>query len=111
MRWWLHSRGRANGAAGDGTLTTESPGNEPPDVFVYDPAQPVPSAGGHSCCDPGYAPMGPADQVAVEVLHGVLVYTSAPLAQPMVVAGRDQPRRSMMVALAMPAPSHIVWRP
>ena len=88
VRWWLHSRGRANGAAGDGTLTTESPGNEPPDVFVYDPAQPVPSAGGHSCCDPGYAPMGPADQVAVEVLHGVLVYTSAPLAQPMVVAGR-----------------------
>ena len=88
VRWWLHSRGRANGAAGDGTLTTEAPGNEPPDVFVYDPAQPVPSAGGHSCCDPGYAPMGPADQVAVEVLHDVLVYTSAPLARPMVVAGR-----------------------
>lgn len=88
VRWWLHSRGRANGAAGDGTLTTEAQGNEPPDVFVYDPAQPVPSAGGHSCCDPGYAPMGPADQVAVEVLHDVLVYTSAPLAQPMVVAGR-----------------------
>jgi putative CocE/NonD family hydrolase len=88
VRWWLHSRGRANGAAGDGTLTTEAPGDEPPDVFVYDPAQPVPSAGGHSCCDPGYAPMGPADQVAVEVLHGVLVYTSAPLARPMVVAGR-----------------------
>jgi putative CocE/NonD family hydrolase len=88
VRWWLHSRGRANGAAGDGTLTTEAPGDEPPDVFVYDPAQPVPSAGGHSCCDPGYAPMGPADQVAVEVLHGVLVYTSAALARPMVVAGQ-----------------------
>jgi putative CocE/NonD family hydrolase len=88
VRWWLHSRGRANGASGDGTLSTEAPADEPPDVFVYDPAQPVPSAGGHSCCDPGYAPMGPADQLAVEVLHGVLVYTSPPLARPMVVAGR-----------------------
>jgi putative CocE/NonD family hydrolase len=87
LRWWLHSRGRANGAAGDGTLTIEAPGNEPPDVFVYDPAQPVPSAGGHSCCNPAYAPMGPADQVTVEVLHDVLVYTSAPLARPLVVAG------------------------
>jgi uncharacterized protein len=87
VRWWLHSRGRANGAAGQGTLSTQAPGEEPPDVFVYDPAQPVPSAGGHSCCDPGYAPMGPADQVAVEVLHDVLVYTSPPLERPMVVAG------------------------
>jgi putative CocE/NonD family hydrolase len=87
-RWWLHGGGRANGAAGDGTLSTEPPGEEPPDVFVYDPAQPVPSAGGHSCCDPGYAPMGPADQVAVEANRGVLVYTSPPLERPMVVAGR-----------------------
>ena len=88
VRWWLHSRGRANSAGGDGTLTTEPPGDEPPDVFVYDPARPVPSVGGHSCCDPGYAPMGPADQAANEVLHDVLVYTSPPLARPTVIAGR-----------------------
>jgi predicted acyl esterase len=31
--------------------------------------------------------MGPADQLAVEVLHSVLVYTSPPLERPMVVAG------------------------
>jgi putative CocE/NonD family hydrolase len=88
VRWWLHSRGRANTMAGDGTLSNLEPGDEPPDVFVYDPAQPVPSAGGHSCCDPGYAPMGSADQVAVEVLQGVLVYTSAPLTRPLVLAGQ-----------------------
>jgi putative CocE/NonD family hydrolase len=87
VRWWLHSRGRANAMAGDGTLSTEPPGAEPPDVFVYDPAVPVPSAGGHSCCDPAYAPMGPADQAPVEALQGVLVYTSDQLSRPLVAAG------------------------
>ena len=55
--------------------------------FVYDPASPVPSAGGHSCCFPTAAPMGPADQLPVEVLPGVLVYTSEPLTRDLLVAG------------------------
>ncbi len=85
--FFLHSRGRANAAGGDGSLSRSEPGPEPPDVFAYDPAQPVPSAGGHSCCWPDVAPMGPADQAAVEALRGVLVYTSPPLAEDLVVAG------------------------
>jgi putative CocE/NonD family hydrolase len=85
--FFLHSRGRANAAGGDGTLSRSEPGPEPPDVFLHDPAHPVPSAGGHSCCWPDVAPMGPADQGAVEALRGVLVYTSPPLAEDLVVAG------------------------
>ena len=57
--WYLHSDGRANSAYGDGTLSTEPPGDEPPDVFVYDPLVPASSAGGHSCCDEALTPMGP----------------------------------------------------
>jgi putative CocE/NonD family hydrolase len=77
--WFVHSNGRANSVTGDGTLSTEAPGNEPPDVFVYDPAYPVASVGGHSCCDPGVAPVGPAPQLELESQKTVLVYTSAPL--------------------------------
>lgn len=84
---FLHSSGRANSRSGDGWLSEESPGSEPPDIFVYDPASPVLSVGGHSCCFPNVAPMGPMDQRAVEVLNGVLVYTSEPLEHDLLVAG------------------------
>jgi putative CocE/NonD family hydrolase len=85
---FLRSAGRANSCNGDGRLSEESPGSEPPDVFVYDPASPVLSAGGNSCCFPSAAPMGPADQRPVEVLNGVLVYTSDPLERDLLVAGQ-----------------------
>src|SRR5580765_1353339 len=39
--WYLHSRGGANTAVGDGALSTEPPGEEPEDAFVYDPRDPV----------------------------------------------------------------------
>ena len=48
-RWYLHSGGRANSLSGDGALDREPPGDEPPDFFVYNPFDPVPSLGGHSC--------------------------------------------------------------
>jgi putative CocE/NonD family hydrolase len=83
----LHSRGTANSAGGDGRLDPEPPGEEPPDVYTYDPLLPVPSAGGHSCCFPIIAPMGPADQGAVEGLNSVLVYTSQPLERDLTVVG------------------------
>lgn len=77
--WFLHSDGRALSKFGSGTLSTEAPGDEQPDVFTYDPGLVSPSAGGHSCCDENITPMGPADQDAVERTRFVLVYTSAPL--------------------------------
>ena len=42
---------------------------------------------------------------------GPLLIRGARLDAPGEVSAEDQPRRSMMVALAMPPPSHIVWRP
>ena len=43
------------------------------------PTAPIPSQGGHSCCFPFVAPMGPADQAAAEQYNSLLVYTGEPL--------------------------------
>jgi uncharacterized protein len=85
--YYLHGGGSANSINGDGTLSLEAPGSEPPDIYTYDPMFPVPSAGGHSCCFPIIAPMGPSDQASVEMLNAVLVYTSPPLEQDLTVIG------------------------
>ena len=87
IRWFLHSAGRANSRFGDGALSLETPGEEPPDIFTADPFYPSASAGGHSCCLSFVAPMGPADQRAVEEFNSVLVYTSEPLAEPLELIG------------------------
>jgi putative CocE/NonD family hydrolase len=87
MQWYLHSEGRANSRFGDGTLSLEAPGEEPPDRYTYDPLYPQPSIGGHSCCFGIVAPMGPADQRAAEEFNSVLVYTSEPLEQPIELMG------------------------
>lgn len=87
QEFFLHSRGRANSALGDGWLSIEPPGEEPPDVFTYSPHLPVLSAGGHSCCRPFMAPMGPADQAPIEIGKTVLVYTSPPLEREMSLLG------------------------
>ena len=84
---FLHARSRANSLEGDGTLDEEAPGHEPPDVFTYDPAFPIPSIGGRSCCFDFVAPMGPHDQRTVERLNGVLVYTSRELTADTTIAG------------------------
>ena len=86
---YLHSGGRANSAAGDGALTTAAPGDEPADVFLYDPRNPVPTRGGPTFL-PGMdvaANAGPRDQRPVEARHDVLCYTSAPLDRPLEVTG------------------------
>jgi len=85
--YFLHSQGRANSVFGDGTLDSNVPAGEMPDVYTYDPGVPHPGPGGHSCCFENVAPMGPADQGIREVNNGVLVYTSAPLEQPLYLIG------------------------
>ena len=85
--WYLHSDGRANSAFGDGRLSIDAPGDEPADVFTYDPGVPNQSQGGHSCCFDFAAPMGPADQAPSEQYHQVLVYTSDPLAEDLLLIG------------------------
>jgi uncharacterized protein len=87
VNWFLHSDGRANSRFGDGALSTDSPGSEVPDIFTYDPMNPVVSLGGHSCCFPFAAPMGPSNQAAVEQSNGVLVYTSSPFEREALIVG------------------------
>lgn len=85
--WFVHSDGRANSLSSTGTLTRQVPGQEPPDVYVFDPGNPAPSAGGRSCCDPTITPMGVAPQRPIEVRNDVLLYTSEALDEPMEVTG------------------------
>jgi putative CocE/NonD family hydrolase len=88
-RYYLHSGGHANTADGDGVLSTEPPQDEPEDVYLYDPRNPVPTTGGATFL-PGLtiaANAGPRDQRAVEARSDVLVYTTAPLERPCTVIG------------------------
>jgi uncharacterized protein len=86
-RYYLHSRGRANGTYGDGALSTEAPGNEPPDNFLYNPIDPVPTVGGGLCCYPGALQGGAFDQANVERRADVLVYSTEPLGEDVEVTG------------------------
>ncbi len=91
--WYLHSNGHANTYYGDGTLSEEPPGAEPPDRFDYDPENPVPTLGGNNstAMNTEYAeePIvpGPVDQRTVERRDDVLVYTSRELEQDVEVTG------------------------
>ena len=77
---YLHSGGRADSRKGDGALSAAVPGPDAPrDVFVYDPEVPVSAPG-----------IGPANQTHLELGNNLLVYTSAPLEQPVHVLGSPQ---------------------
>jgi putative CocE/NonD family hydrolase len=82
--YYLHSGGRANGAGEDGTLSVEQPGEEPQDVYHYDPHDPVPSL------SPAIISSEPTfflDQRPVEDRVDVLCYASAPIERPLEVTG------------------------
>lgn len=87
VRYYLHSGGKANSLAGDGTLSTSPPSTEPADRYVYDPDDPVPTQGGPVLGDPGRVPPGPLDQRKVESRPDVLVFTSAPFSRDTEVSG------------------------
>ncbi|WP_370369073.1 CocE/NonD family hydrolase [Mycolicibacterium sp. CH28] len=71
-----------------GTLGTAPPtAGQPPDRYVYDPTDPVPSIGGHSCCGAQSGPQGPYDQSPAEQRSDVLVYSTDPLPQDTEVTG------------------------
>lgn len=79
-RYYLSSDGHAASAMGDGALVTTLPASgQQPDKYDYDPRNPVPSVGGHSCCGALNGSQGPYDQQAVEQRPDVLVYTTPPL--------------------------------
>lgn len=95
QQWYFASGGHGASVMGDGTLSEMAPGeNQSPapaaaasDAFVYDPSDPVPSIGGHSCCSWLTGPQGQFDQSAIEQRSDILVYTSAPLKEPLDVTG------------------------
>ncbi|HUO38353.1 MAG TPA: CocE/NonD family hydrolase, partial [Mycobacterium sp.] len=77
-RWTRYYLSGAGGIATRTGALTPAPAATPqePDTYTYDPANPVPSLGGHSCCDALTGPQGPYDQTPVEQRSDVLVYTS-----------------------------------
>lgn len=82
-KYYLHSRGRANSLFGDGTLSTSLPDDQPYDTYVNDPARPVPFI-----TEPSFAQIGSADDYRpVERRDDVLVYTSEPLTEDVLVCG------------------------
>lgn len=80
----LVSDGRANSRHGDGRLTDRAASAESPaDAWVHDPDRPVPFITDASSAQIG----GPDDYSGVESRGDVLVYTSAPLREPLDVVG------------------------
>ncbi len=83
--YYLHSGGRANTAAGDGSLSTAAPAaaaagaEEPPDRYVYDPHRPV--------VVENFEKMGPYDHSKMQSRQDMLVYTTEPLAEDVEVTG------------------------
>jgi hypothetical protein len=83
-RYHLTSAGQANSRHGDGGLRREQPpGDEPPDVFKHDPADPVPFLTEPSSAQIG----GPDDYAQVQERADVLVYSTPPLAAEVEVTG------------------------
>ena len=67
--YYLRSQGKANSLKGNGSLSTETPSEEPPDVFLYNPEDPVPTMGGALCCNPYFAANGAYEQSAMVHQH------------------------------------------
>ncbi|MFC3051864.1 CocE/NonD family hydrolase [Kordiimonas pumila] len=77
-KYYFNSKGSANSAQGNGTLSTEKPeAKKGHDQFVYDPNNPVPTLGGNLMFKT--TPAGPYDQAALEERKDILVYTTGPL--------------------------------
>jgi putative CocE/NonD family hydrolase len=83
LRLYLHG----NGAAKTGRLfTTPAPGDNPPDTYTYDPADPPPSLGGPKLADGA----GVTDNRPLERRRDVLVFSSIPLRADVEFAGPVQ---------------------
>jgi putative CocE/NonD family hydrolase len=83
--FYLRSSGRANSRKGDGELSSVPPGeDEPCDTFLQDPEVPVAAPGGPT------AAAGPFDQATLELGNNLLVYTTKPLGEAVLVFGEPQ---------------------
>jgi putative CocE/NonD family hydrolase len=85
--FFLSSAGKANTRNGDGALVVLSPTKDNPDVFTYDPMNPVGSYGGNVCCTGNAVQGGSFDQSQMELRNDILVYTSDSLTEGVEVTG------------------------
>jgi len=86
-KMYLDSGGEANSRFGDGVLSFEKPTGAGHDEFTYDPATPVPSLGGHTCCTGTDTEAGGYDQSTIEMRDDILVFTSQKLEKGIEVTG------------------------
>ena len=86
-KYYLHSNGKANTRHGDGYLNASPPTDEPFDTYLYNPNDPVPTAGGPLCCNPYFVQNGAFNQGEIEDRSDVLVYTTTPLETDVEVTG------------------------
>jgi putative CocE/NonD family hydrolase len=91
LTFYLSSGGKANSLSGDGRLAAAAPPADTPDVFVYDPHNPVVSYGGNVCCTGNAIQAGSFDQRKMESRQDVLVYTSEPFKDGTEVSGPITP--------------------
>lgn len=83
--FYLRSLGKANSRKGDGELSPLPPTpHEPCDIFVHDPEVPVLAPGRPA------AASGPFDQAALELGNNLLVYTTKPLEEPLLLFGKPK---------------------
>jgi putative CocE/NonD family hydrolase len=85
-KFYFHSSGKANTLFGDGRLSMEVSGEQPPDKYVYDPADPVPSVRGGTGARGGIS-SDPIDQRVNEKRMDVLCYTSDVLKDDIEIVG------------------------
>jgi putative CocE/NonD family hydrolase len=81
--FYFHSGGRANSLYGNGTLTRETPGEEKPDRYTYNPEQATPFITELSSAQLG----GPDDYRPVQRRDDALIYTTEPFDKDTEVTG------------------------
>ena len=91
MTFYLASGGKANTRNGDGALVAAPPSADTPDLFTYDPMNPVPTRGGYRVTSDPEGRGGSFDQRQIEERADVLVYTSAPFSKGIEVTGSIVP--------------------
>jgi uncharacterized protein len=89
--YFLASGGKANSLSGDGTLVLSPPSADKPDLFTYDPMNPVPTLGGYRVGSDAAGLGGSFDQRKIEERPDVLVYASEPFSEDTQVSGPISP--------------------
>ena len=87
QRFFLHSGGRANTAAGNGALTRDEPGAELGDNYIYNPHFPVLTCGSRGHLQLVRFPGSPQEQSQAERREDVLCYTTPELKEDVEVTG------------------------